>query len=131
AKLTGCVTAMGLALLLRDHGRLAEARPLLEQSLAEALRLGKERPQPDPGIENYRGLAQFLLGRWPGLAPGIEPAQRPSASFTIEAPFRAVSPVADGRIDPGEYGPGVEATFDDATNPGRLGPGSQSRSKSP
>jgi serine/threonine protein kinase/tetratricopeptide (TPR) repeat protein len=128
AKLTWCVTAMGLALLLRDHGRLAEARPLLEQSLAEALRLGKERPQWEPQIEKF---AQFLLGRWPGLAPGIEPAQRPPASFTIEAPFRAVSPVADGRIDPGEYGPGVAATFDDATNPGRLGPGSQSRSKSP
>ena len=114
------MTATGLALLLRDHGRFAEARPLLEQTLAEALRLRKELPKPDPRIEQARGLAQFLLGRWPGLAPGISPAKRPPASFTIDAPFRAVSPVADGRIAPGEYGPGIEVRFDDDANPGRL-----------
>jgi non-specific serine/threonine protein kinase/serine/threonine-protein kinase len=116
AKLTGCVTAMGLALLLREQGRFAEARPLLEQGLA---------------AEGTRGLARYLLGRWPGLAPGLKPAQRPPASFTIEAPFRAVSPVADGRIAPGEYGPGVEVAFDGDTNPGRLWAGSKLRSKTP
>jgi hypothetical protein len=119
AKITGCVTATGLALLLRAHGRFTEARPLLEQTLAEALRLRKELPKPDVRVDQACGLTQFLLGRWPGLAPGISPAERPPASFTIDAPFRAVSPVADGRIAPGEYGPGVEATFHDDANPGR------------
>jgi hypothetical protein len=130
AKLTFCLTATGLALLLREHGRFAEARPLLEQTLAEALRLRTELPK-SPTVEAVRGLAQFLLGRWPGLAPGISPAARPPASFTIEAPFRAVSPVADGRIAPGEYGPGVEATFDNDTNPGRMYLWYKSRSKTP
>ena len=125
------MTATGLALLLRDHGRFAEARPLLEQTLAEALRLRKELPKPDPRIEQARGLAQFLLGRWPGLAPGISPAKCPPASFTIDAPFRAVSPVADGRIAPGEYGPGIEVRFDDDANPGRLWSWGKSRSKTP
>jgi tetratricopeptide (TPR) repeat protein len=131
AKLTFCLTATGLALLLRDHGRAAEARPLLEQTLAEALRLRKELPQPDPRMEQARGLAQFLLGRWPGLAPGTSPAKCLPASFTIDAPFHAVSPVADGRIAPGEYGPGVQATFDDDANPGRLFAGGKPRSKAP
>jgi serine/threonine protein kinase len=130
-KLTFCLTATGLALLLRDHGRFAEARPLLEQTRAESLRLRKQLPNPDPRIEQAHGLAQFLLGRWPGLAPGIRPAKCPPASFTIDAPLRAVSPVADGRIAPGEYGPGVEVTFDDDANPGRLSAGSKSRSKTP
>jgi hypothetical protein len=130
AKLTGCVTATGLALLLREQSRFAEARTLLEQTLAEALRLRKELPKRRH-VETVRGLAQYLLGRWPGLAPGMSPAQRPPASFTIEAPFRAVSPVADGWIAPGEYGPGIDVRFDDDTNPGRLWAGSKSRSKAP
>jgi serine/threonine protein kinase/tetratricopeptide (TPR) repeat protein len=133
AKITFSVTAICLALLLREQGRFAEARPLLEQTLAEASRLSKEDPllgSPD-NIERVRDLAQFLLGRWPGLAPGISPAERPPASFTIEAPFRAVSPVADGRIAPDEYGPGIEVRFDDDANPGRLYAWGQSRSKKP
>jgi tetratricopeptide (TPR) repeat protein len=116
AKMISCMTAAGLALLLREQGRFAEARPLLEQSLA---------------TEDLRGLAQFLLARWPGLAPGITQAERPPASFTIESPFRAVSPVADGRIAPGEYGPGIEVRFDDDANPGRLGAGGRWRPKAP
>src|SRR5262249_33642185 len=60
------------------------------------------------------------LRRAPGPARGTGPGARPPASFTIEAAFRAESPVADGRIDPGEYGPGIEVRFDDDANPGRL-----------
>src|SRR5262249_38181256 len=48
-----------------------------------------------------------------------------------DAPFRATSPVADGRIDPGEYGPAIEARFDDDANPGRMYAWSKSRRKSP
>jgi serine/threonine protein kinase/tetratricopeptide (TPR) repeat protein len=119
-----------LALVLREHGRFAEARPLLEQVAAEALRLRRKDPKPNAQIERARGIAQLLLKQWPGLAPGIKPAERPPASFVIEAPFRARSPVADGRIEAGEYGPGIEVAFGDA-NPGRLYAFGQSRSKTP
>jgi hypothetical protein len=120
-----------LALALREHGRFDRARHLLEQIQAEALRLREKAPRPDEFIEGVRGTAQFLLARWPGLAPGVSPRERPPASFTIEAPFRATGPVADGRIAPGEYGPDVEATFEGDTNPGRLWAWGKSRSKTP
>jgi tetratricopeptide (TPR) repeat protein len=120
-----------LALVLREHGRFAEARPLLEQAAAEALRLREKVPKRDKTIEEARGIAQFLLGRWSGRGPGSGPAQRPPASFAIDAPFRATSPVADGRIDPGEYGPGIETRFDGDANPGRLWTFGKSRSKTP
>ena len=42
---------------------------------------------------------------------------------------RALS--ADGRIDAEEYGPGIEATFDDDANPGRMYVWLKSRSKTP
>jgi serine/threonine protein kinase len=117
------------ALVLRDLGRFAEARPLLEQTLAEALHLRKRFSKRDEGIEWPRGISEVLLRQWPGLAPGISPMSRPPASFTFDAPFRDTGPVADGRIDPGEYGPGVEAAFDDAANPGWMYTWYQSRSK--
>jgi hypothetical protein len=120
-----------LALVLREHGRFGEARPLLEQTVAEALRLRKAVSKRDRAIEEPRGIAEFLLKQWPGRAPGISPAERPPASFRIEVPFRAASPVADGRIAPGEYGPGIAVMFDDATNPGRLWTWGKSRPKSP
>jgi tetratricopeptide (TPR) repeat protein len=120
-----------LALVLRVRGRLAEARPLLEQTVAEAQRLRKEASKPSQTIEEARSIAQLLLRQWPGLAPGISPAARPPAPFTIEAPFRATGPVADGRIDPGEYGPAIEATFDGDANPGRMYLFLKSRSKTP
>jgi serine/threonine protein kinase/tetratricopeptide (TPR) repeat protein len=120
-----------LALLLRENGRFAEARSLLEQTAAEALRLRKGSTTWNRDIEQPRGIAQQLLRHWPGLAPGISPAERPPASLAIDAPFRAAGPVADGRIEPGEYGPGFEVTFDGDANPGRLRTGSKLRSKTP
>src|SRR5262249_16927018 len=82
-------------------------------------------------IEEARGLAQVLLGRWPGLAPGIARAERPRASFAIDAPSREPSPVADGRIAPGEYGSGLDIRFEGDTNPGRMYLWFKSRSKTP
>jgi hypothetical protein len=120
-----------LALELREHGRFAEARPLLEQTVAEAARLRQKLPKRDQTIEEARGIAQVLLGRGPGLAPGVSPSARPPAPFTIEAPFRGVTPIADGRIAPGEYGPGIEATFEGDSNPGRLYAWLKSHSKAP
>src|SRR5262249_43286890 len=119
-----------LAQAFREHGRFAEARSLLEQTLAEADRLRKKLPQRQ-AIEEARSLAQFLLGRWPGLASGISPAERPPASFVIDAPFRATSPLADGRIAPGEYGSGIEVTFEGDANPGRMYRWYKSRFKTP
>jgi hypothetical protein len=109
-----------LALLLRDQGRFDAGRHLLEQTADEFLRLSKKTPKPNAHDENVVRIAQFLLGRWPGRAPGISPAARPPASFTIEVPFRATGPVADGRIAPGEYGPGIEARFDGEKTPDDL-----------
>ena len=127
----GVASRTRLALVLRDRGRLAEARSLLEQTLAEALQLRKKAPKPDRDIEQCRGIAQLLLARWPGLAPGIDPAARPRPSFLIESRFRATSPVADGRIDADEYGPDVEVSFDGDSNPGRMFLWYRSRSKAP
>src|SRR5262249_41504788 len=41
-----------LALVLREHGRFAEAWPLLEQALAEALRPRIQVPERDDAIES-------------------------------------------------------------------------------
>jgi hypothetical protein len=109
-----------LAHLLRNQGRFDAGRHLLEQTADEFLRLSKKTPKPDAHDEIVVKIAQFLLGRWPGLAPGISPAARPPASRTIEAPFRAASPIADGRIAPDEYGPGIEARFDGEKTPDDL-----------
>jgi Carbohydrate family 9 binding domain-like len=120
-----------LALVLREHGRFAEAKSLLEKTVAQALPFRSKPEREDCWPSQYRGIAQLLLGRWPGIAPGVSPAARPPASFTIDVPFRGVSPVADGQTAPGEYGPGIEVTFDGDTNPGRLWTWGKSRSKTP
>jgi non-specific serine/threonine protein kinase/serine/threonine-protein kinase len=120
-----------LALVLREHGRFGEAKPLLEKTVAEALPFRSKPEREDGWPSQYRGIAQFLLGRWPGNAPGVNPGARPPASFTIDALFRGVSPVADGQIAPGEYGPGIEVSFDGDNNPGRLWTWGKSRSKTP
>src|SRR5262249_37395442 len=52
-------------------------------------------------------------------------------SFAIDAPFRATSPVVDGRIAPGEYGSPIEVTFEGDANPGRMYLWYKSRSKTP
>jgi non-specific serine/threonine protein kinase/serine/threonine-protein kinase len=118
-----------LALVLREHGRFAEAKTLLEKTVAEALPFRSKPEREDCWPSQYRGIAQLLLGRWPGIAPGVSPAALPPSSFTIDAPFRRVSPIADGQIAPGEYGPGIEVTFDGDTNPGRLWTWGKSPSK--
>jgi tetratricopeptide (TPR) repeat protein len=47
------------------------------------------------------------------------PRNSPPGSFRLEAPFRTKSPVADGRIEPDEYGPPLAIDFTDDKNPGR------------
>ncbi len=86
AKLTCCLTATGLALLLRDHGRFAEARSLLEQTQAEALRLRQgaseagppHRAGSRPGTIPARPLARARAGNQPGKVPaGLLHDRRP------------------------------------------------------
>jgi hypothetical protein len=47
------------------------------------------------------------------------PRNSPPGSFRLDAPFRTRSPVADGRIEPDEYGPPLAIDFTDDKNPGR------------
>jgi serine/threonine protein kinase/tetratricopeptide (TPR) repeat protein len=109
-----------LALVLREQGRFAEAKPLLEQTMSEAIRLRSTAAGLDFQSRIWLGVARFLLDRWPGTAPGTGPAGPPPPSLALESPFRDASPVADGRIDPDEYGPGLDVTFDGDINPGRM-----------
>ena len=44
--------------------------------------------------------------------PGV-----PGGPPRIDAPFQARSPIADGRIEPGEYGDGKGFSFDFANDP--------------
>ena len=44
----------------------------------------------------------------------------PPAAPRIGVPFKEVSPIADGRIEPGEYGPAFEVLFTTNENPGRM-----------
>jgi eukaryotic-like serine/threonine-protein kinase len=52
-------------------------------------------------------------------------------SLTIDASLKTVAPTLDGRIGPGEYGPGYDVRFDDEANPGILFAGTPARSKAP
>src|SRR5262249_58496755 len=47
------------------------------------------------------------------------PRNSPPGSFRLEVPFRTKSPVADGKIEPDEYGPPLAIDFTDDKNPGR------------
>ena len=47
------------------------------------------------------------------------PRNSPPGSFRLQAPFRTRSPVADGKIEPDEYGPPLAIDFTDDKNPGR------------
>jgi hypothetical protein len=49
-----------------------------------------------------------------GVVVGAEPA------LVVVAPLRTRSPVADGNIADGEYGPPLKVAYDDDRNPGRL-----------
>ncbi|WP_169980260.1 tetratricopeptide repeat protein, partial [Tautonia rosea] len=99
---------LGLARGLRNRGRTEEAETLLALVLDRA-----EEPWQ---LESARLLRANRFG--PGRPD--DPEAPPSVPMTIEAPFRAASPIADGRIEPGEYWTGTTITFDSESNPGRL-----------
>jgi tetratricopeptide (TPR) repeat protein len=117
-----------LAVIRRDQRASAEARTLLarlRQSAQRALDSGKEK-RPDPTrtreLRRIVALAEVLarnLGRpqRSDATPGT-----PGGPPRIDTPYRAVSPVADGRVEPGEYGDGGGFAFDFTgdRNPGRF-----------
>jgi tetratricopeptide (TPR) repeat protein len=47
------------------------------------------------------------------------PRNSPAGSFRLQVPYRTKSPVADGKIEPDEYGPPLAIDFTDDKNPGR------------
>jgi serine/threonine protein kinase/tetratricopeptide (TPR) repeat protein len=115
-----------LAVIRRQQGAVAEARTALARlrdAAEQALDSGKTKPM-DPGRAlSLRQQIAFatLVGRNLGRAERSDVAPgKPGGPPRIEAPFRSVSPVADGRIDPGEYGDGFAFDFVDDRNPGRL-----------
>jgi tetratricopeptide (TPR) repeat protein len=117
-----------LAVIRRQQGAAEEARTLLTRLHDDAQRAlesgAKQRIDPDQALELPRKIAfadlvKGNLGRpeRSEFAPGT-----PGGPPRIDAPYRAVSPVADGRIEPGEYGDGDGFAFDFAAdrNPGRM-----------
>jgi serine/threonine protein kinase len=115
------------AMILRDEGASAQARTLmarLRDDARRALNSAKTKPlDPDAALGLRRWLAfAEVVGRnldrpeRSDAAPGT-----PGGPPQIDAPYRPESPVADGRITPGEYGDGDGFAFDfaDDRNPGR------------
>jgi hypothetical protein len=121
------VEALGiLALIQRYQGATEEARTLFARLHAAARRAleSAEKKQTDPEqrlslmreVKWAEDLARNL-GR-PGRSERSElPPGAPGGPPRIDAPFQATSPVADGRIEPGEYGDGDGFAFDFARDP--------------
>src|SRR5207248_1254990 len=117
-----------LAVIRRDQGATAEAGTLLTRLRAEgqkALTKFKEK-QVDPEraltLRRLVAYAEVLAGNLSrpersNAAPGT-----PGGPPRIDAPLLAKSPVADGRIEPDEYGAdeGLPFDFVQDLNPGRL-----------
>jgi tetratricopeptide (TPR) repeat protein len=118
----------GLALIRRRQGATGEARTLLARlrdALRRALDSGRKK-----GIDAGEAFNLCQRIAWAEVigrnldrpersdaAPGT-----PGGPPRIDAPYRVRSPVADERIDPGEYGDrdGFAFDFTDDRNPGRL-----------
>ena len=115
-----------LATIRRDQGDTADAKALIDRLREAAARALDPERKPPPGPSEaleIRRQAAFgevfarnldRAGR-ADVAPG-EPGGPPR----IDAPYQDVSPVADGRIEPGEYGDGDGFAYDfsDDHNPG-------------
>jgi serine/threonine protein kinase len=117
-----------LAVIRRHQGAAEEARTLLTRLHDDAQRAldsgAKQRIDPEQALELRRKIAfadlvKRNLGR---LERSEDPPRTPGGPPRIDAPYRAVSPVADGRIERGEYGDGEGFAFDfsDDRNPGRM-----------
>ncbi len=97
-----------LAMLLRNQGRPDEAEVLLEEV--------RNRTTDVDQTELARMVSRNRYG--PGRPESTE--AEPTTPLVINAPHRKRSPVLDGRIEPGEYGPTLDVEFTNTQNPGRL-----------
>ena len=117
-----------LAVIRRDQGATAEAGTLLERLRAEGQKalasLKEKRPDPDRALSLRRLVAYAEV-----LARNLSRPERSNAAPgtaggppRIDAPFLARPPVADGRIEPGEYGAddGFAFDFTRDRNPGQF-----------
>jgi tetratricopeptide (TPR) repeat protein len=100
-------TKVFLAILLRNQGRPEEAEPLVAEVLEQATN------------EDHLETAAMVRRNRYGPGRPDSPTDSPTAPLVIEAPFRAVAPIADGRVEPGEYGHSLEVDFTTTSNPGR------------
>jgi serine/threonine protein kinase len=116
-----------LAVIRRDQGESAQARALLARLGEDARRAfdsGKIRrigPAEALDLRQYIAFSE-VVGRNLGRPERAEAAPgTPGGPRRIDAPYRSKSPIADGRISPGEYGEGGGFAFDfaDDRNPGR------------
>jgi hypothetical protein len=117
-----------LAVLRRDQGESAEARMLLRRLHEDARRAVKSAQTKPLDAELALRLGwQVALAEVAGRNLG-RPERSDAAPGTpggpprLDAAFRTVPPVADGRVEPGEYGDGNGFAFDfvDDHNPGRM-----------
>ncbi|WP_235905296.1 protein kinase domain-containing protein [Tautonia marina] len=110
-----------LASLLHLHGHWEPAVEILDEVFADAADREESASASWPGPSEQQLIRASILRRRFGQSPGPGGTSRPPAvPLTIEAPYRAESPVADGMIRPGEYGPAVEWTVETNANPGRM-----------
>jgi hypothetical protein len=116
-----------LAVIRRDQGESAKARTLLARlgedarRAVDSVKTGRLGPDEVLNLRRHIAFAEVVgrnLGRpeRSGATPGT-----PGGPPRIDAPYRTESPVADGRISPGEYGESDGFAFDFAgdRNPGR------------
>jgi serine/threonine protein kinase/tetratricopeptide (TPR) repeat protein len=118
-----------LADLRRFQGANEEASKLFARLAASVRRVkdaGKWRSRPNDryGLDGEIIWAERLAATL--VQPGrsdrsrIPPGQ-PGGPPRIDAPFQTASPVADGRIEPGEYGDGEGFSFDFSRDPNPAG----------
>jgi hypothetical protein len=117
-----------LADIRRHQGATDEARTLfarLHDVAQRALDSMKQQTDPDPMLvqadlsaeSKWAEVLARNLGR-PGRSDrSALPPGTPGGPPRIDAPFQARSPVADGRIEPGEYRDGEGLSFDFAKDP--------------
>ena len=103
-------TLFRLAVIRRDQGEVREAGSLLVRFREAARRaLAPERLKRlgSPGVLELRrmaSLAETVARNMNRPERSDAAAGTPGGPPRIDAPFQAVSPDADGRIEPGEYG---------------------------
>jgi serine/threonine protein kinase/tetratricopeptide (TPR) repeat protein len=114
-----------LADIRRHQGATDEARALFAQLHDASQRvLDSLKKQGNAGVDRtlraeikWAEVLACTLGR-PGRSDRSElPPGTPGGPPRIDAPFQTRSPVADGRIEPGEYGDGNGFSFDFSNDP--------------